>query len=201
MPRTAALVEKWQLAVLAARHARRTFTLGANNHPDSNPVADNPVKASRFLLGQLVTYLAPTIITEAKANPQITVRRRLEASLGQVTDKKFQAGNCMEQAMCAYRYLIARPRSNDIHLVTVSMSPYNVNDKHMFVTIGAPRANATLGTLGADVVVCDPWVAEVLGTSPLGRIGAYYADDYYEYVQGAKAGDYANSIEIWLAPL
>lgn len=161
---------------------------------------NNRVDTSRYLVGQLVSMLGPALTMGVRNEAQQMARRRLEALMGEAADAFLKAGNCHEQATCAYRFLSRRPRANDVHICTVSMAPYSDHDRHVFVTLGQPRAGATLGDLG-DVVVCDPWVAEVLNRSVLGRIGAYYPDDYHEYVEAAQAGQYQNEVEVLVRPL
>jgi len=182
-----------QMAAMATAWVRKTLPVGADNNytrhrdrPSETVQRDvqNRLDTSRYLLGQLIALLqqAPNP-NEELTETQVAARNQQMALQYSEVTTLLKAGNCHEQAMCAYRWLTGRAVPG-VKMVQVSMQPY-FNDKHVFVVIGAAATGTELSNLG-DIVVCDPWLGEAVKRNPS------ILHDHPKLARGAFAGtDYA----------
>ncbi len=192
-----------RLARMASSWVRRTLPMGADNNftapgTASSPDTDIRLKISRYLLGQLVALLGHADIPLDEMTPvQVAARQRINEVAA-----RFGAGNCHEQAMCAYRWLTQRGVVG-VKLVRVSMEPYKT-DNHLFVVIGAAETGTQLLDLG-DIVFCDPWLAEAVSRNPdtaqqyrLQAHGAFDKASFLLFFTGFKFGKKRSEITVAL---
>lgn len=162
-------------ARMAVLYTQKNMPKGASNIAQMQDAADkedviNRVDTSRYVMGQIGKFL--------EGENQIESKMLLMQSC---LSQNFKAGNCYEQAYCAYMYLKNKNVPN-LFLAKVSMSGYGANDHHVFAIIGEDVTDDSRFWNLGKFVICDPWLSELAQKrkmNPEYCTGVYDDEDEY----------------------